>query len=1002
MSRERLDVRLDELWQHGLALVVAPAGSGKTTLLAAWAAAAARRGIPAAWYRAESTDGDAATLLAFLEAAVAEAIPDGEPHIGRGWTSAESAADGLRRWAGERLLLVIDDLHTLAGTEAEATLGRLLDYAGPSLAVAAGTRTLPDLNLSRRRVSGGLLEIGGDDLRFRPWEVEALFRDFYGESLRGDELARLARRTEGWAAGLQLFHLATRGKPSAERLRVLEGLARGSRLVRGYLAQNVLVELPDELREFLVETCVLRRLSGPICDRFLGRTGSAALLDELERRQVFTVALDDEGTYRYHEVLRGHLEGVLVEQRGEAQARASSARAADLLETEGAIAEALAAWCRAESWDEVARLLGTGGARLAAGGGTWLDAVPSALLAHDPWLMLATARRLRADGQWRSAIAVYGRAEASFAGADAAIACLRERLALAAFMDPIPRPGTDWTGNLRHALAREPLAHRARGALPIGVGAVDSDGDVLADGLAALLAGRVTEARRTLVGLAADPNAAPPLGAAAGIAAAAAALLSGEPRGRAGLEAAIATAERVGLGWLARVGRAVVALDPNGDTGADDAAAMRHDAAARDDGWGELLGALLEAWATFADPDRSLHASEDAASMARRLGAGTLEAWSKAIGALAAAALGMPDAREAALQAEGLVRSTGVPGARIAVHLALATADPRLEEEHRSLAEAASAETGLRPPSCWPGGRAARAGVAEAARLDVDREAPSRAGDGPAAPGPAIAIQLFGGFVMTVDGRPIDLSALKPRPRAVLRLLALDAGRPVHREVLTTTFWPEADPETAARNLHVALSGLRRALDGDASGALLVRDGDAYRLALPPRARVDLVEFEQTMAEGRAARDRGDSGTAIERFREALRLAGQELLPEDGPADWVVDRREAVRGSTAEAARALGELLLPSDPDAAARAFALGLRADPYHDPLWRLLVEAHERAGDPAAASTARRDYARMLDRLGILPDADSPADPVVPAAVLSRAPGARPVTAVLGTRPR
>ena len=814
ISRERLDIRLDELWRHGLALVVAPAGSGKTTLLAAWAAAAARRGIPAAWYRAESTDGDPATLLAFIEAAVAEAIPDGEPPVVRGWTSVEDAADALRRWPGERLLLVIDDLHTLSGTAAEATLERLLDYAGPSLAVAAGTRTLPDLNLSRRRVSGHLLEIGGDDLRFRPWEVESLFRDYYGESLRGDELARLARRTEGWAAGLQLFHLATRGKPSAERLRVLEGLARGSRLVRGYLAQNVLHDLPDELRLFLVETCVLRRLSGPICDRFLGRAGSGALLDELERRQVFTVALDDEGTYRYHEVLRGHLEGVLVEQRGEAEARASSARAAALLEAEGAIAEALAAWCRAEAWDEVARLLGTGGARLAAGGGTWLDAVPPALLAQDPWLMLATARRLRADGQWRPAIEVYGRAEASFAGADAAVACGRERLALAAFLDPIPRPGQDWSGQLRHALAREPLARRARGGLATS-DAATGGGDVLADGLAALLAGRVAEARRRLIGLAGDPGAAPPLSAAAGIAAAAAALLAGDPRGRAELEAAIATAERLSLGWLARVGRAVVALDPAGDAGADDAAALRDDAAARDDGWGELLGSLLEAWATLADPDRSLQASEDAASIARRLGAGTLEAWSKAFGALAAAALGMPDARDAALQAEGLVRSTGIPGARIAVHLALAAADPRLEQEHRSLAEAAAAETGLRPPPGWSSGRPAKAEPLAAAGLSLDRQAGSPAGADPTAPGASISIQLFGGFVMMIDGRPIDLSALKPRPRAVLRLLALDAGRPVHREVLTAAFWPEADPETAARNLHVALSGLRRALDGD-------------------------------------------------------------------------------------------------------------------------------------------------------------------------------------------
>jgi DNA-binding SARP family transcriptional activator len=993
MSRERLDLPLEALWQHRLALVVAPAGSGKTTLLASWAAAAEQRGIPAAWYRAESTDGDPAALLGCLEAAVAEAAPG----IGRDWATVEAAADGLRRWPGERLLLVIDDLHTLAGTPSEATLERLLDCAGPSLAVAAGTRTLPELNLSRRRVSGTLLEIGGDDLRFRPWEVEALFRDFYGESLRGDELARLARWTEGWAAGLQLFHLATRGKPAAERLRVLQGLARGSRLVRGYLAQNVLNELPEELRSFLVDTCVLRRLSGSICDRFLGRTGSGPLLEELERRQVFTMALDDEGTYRYHEVLRGHLEGVLVEERGEAAARASSALAATVLEDEGAIAEALAAWCRAEAWDEVARLLGTGGARLAAGGGTWLDAVPPALLAHDPWLMLATARRLRADGLWRGAVDAYTRAETAFGGADAAVVCRRERLALAAYLDPIPGPGADWSSDLRHALAREPLARRARLGRPVSDTAA-AGGDALADGLGMLIAGRVADARRLLLDLAGDPAAAASVGAAAGLGAAAAALLAGDLRGRAELEAAIATAERVGLGWLARVGRAIPALDPMADTGADQAAILRADAAARDDPWAGLLGALLEGWASLDDPDRALQASEDAAALARRLGAGTLEAWAKATGALASTAVGLPDARDVALQAEGVVRSAGVPGARIPVHLALAAADPRHADEHRAVVRATVVETGLRPPPGWPDGQPAggdRAG-------DIVGEAPEsvRPGDARDHRIGVLAIRLFGGFEMAVDGRPVDLSALKPRPRALLRLLALDAGRPVHREVLTTAFWPDAEPETASRNLHVALSGLRRVLEGDAEGTLLVREGDAYRLALPPGSRVDLADLEHALAAGRAARDRGDATEATERFREALAFAGRELLPEDGPAEWVVDRREAVSSAVAEAARALGQLLLASDPAGAAWAFASGLRADPYHDPLWRHLIDAHERAGDPAAASTAKQGYARMLDRLGVLPETMA-AGAMLPAGVLA-APGAAAVTAGRGIRPR
>ena len=223
---------------------------------------------------------------------------------------------------------------------------------------------------------------------------------------------------------------------------------------------------------------------------------------------------------------------------------------------------------------------------------------------------------------------------------------------------------------------------------------------------------------------------------------------------------------------------------------------------------------------------------------------------------------------------------------------------------------------------------------------------------------------------MTVEGRPVDLGGLKPRPRAVLRFLALNAGRPVHREVLQETFWPEADPETGAKSLHVALSALRRELApraGRGACELLVRDGDAYRLALPDGARIDLADFERAVAEARTIRARGATKVAIEALRAAITAYGGDLLPEDGPAEWAAGRRERARAEAVEAARALAELLLDSDPTGAAEACAAGLALDSHHDPLWRILVEARERAGDPAAATSARTGYARMLAELGV-----------------------------------
>jgi DNA-binding SARP family transcriptional activator len=940
LARERLDQLVPRLWQHRLTLVVAPAGSGKTTLLAAWAGLV---DAPAAWYRAESVDGSERSLAAHLSAAFAAVMPD----LGPAWGTVEEAAAALDRRPEARLLLVIDDLHALTGTPAEAALERFIDYAPLSLAVVAGTRVAPSFNLSRRRVAGEILELSGDDLRFRPWEVERLFRDFYGEALRPDELARLARRTEGWAAGLQLFHLATRGKAAAERQRLLAGLGPSSRLMREYLARNVVAELPDELREFLVGTCVLRRLTGSLCDRLLERHGSRALLEELERRSVFTVAIDDEGTYRYHEVLRSHLEGILVETAGEAAARAHSQRGGELLEGDGAIAEAVAAYSRAEDWAAVDRLLDLHGERLAAGQGAWMDTLPPALLVQDPWLILATARRHRAEGRLAQAVDAYGRAEVLFGSGEAGAACRRERLAVAAWLDPRPAPTADWSGALRSAIAHDPLVRR-----PGGDG---EPGRLVVAGLGALVGGRVADARRILRDACDEESCSPVIGLTAALGEGVAGLLAGDSRAVVETEQAVAAAERAGLGWLARVGRAALSI-AGAPAGAEyarsDATAVRDAAAREEDRWGEGLAALAEGWAAMREPEAALEPLEVATTRFRALGAGSLEAWARGLSALALARAGAPEARDAALSAEAVARSAGIVVVAAVAQRALAELDPAAAGDLGIAADGILAEAGVALPS---GGRSDALGP-------DSRGSPFGV--------PPVEIRLFGSFAMAVEGRAVDLGGLKPRPRAVLRFLALNAGRPVHREVLQETFWPEADPEIGAKNLHVALSALRRELApraGRGACELLVRDGEAYRLALPDGARIDLADFEGAVAEARTIRARGATTVAIKALRAAIAAYGGDLLPEDGPAEWAAGRRERARDEAVEAARALAELLLDGDPTGAAEVCAAGLALDSHHDPLWRILVEARERAGDPAAATSARSGYARMLAELGV-----------------------------------
>ena len=930
LPRERLLDRLPLLSRNRVALVVAPAGCGKTTLLAQLAAAAA---VPAVYYAAERRDADPDRFLDGLARSFARET--GRP--AGTWASVDEAALALERDLASPALLLVDDFHALEGTPAEEAFERLLAYAPAELAIVIATRRRPGFNWSRLLVSDTLVEIGADDLRFRSWEVERLFRDVYREPLPPEDLADLARRTEGWAAGLKLFHLATRGQPTSQRRRVLASLGARWDLAREYLARNVLDGLDDELRSFLLETSVLTHLSGRLCDELLGREGTVRLLRELAYRQLFTRELGD-GSYRYHETLRSQLETMLVEEVGEREARRRFRRAGELLEAEGVLPDALRAYCRAEDWDAVARLLGDDGERIAGGLPVWMDVLPSSLLHDDPWLLLAAARRQRAAGRLRDAIELYREAERRFGHSAAADASHRERMTLAMWLEPNAPATLEPLALLRAATVREPGAARRRAAA-LGT----AEGKTVA-GLAALLAGDCREAVPVLRAAREELDCRSPYAAAAELGTAVALLLAGDAGGSSEARGASERAELLALPWLARLARASLALD--GDDG-DVAAAPD---AGEHEPWSAALAALFEALGKLrrgGSPSAELDAI---ASRFRKLGAGVLEAWARGALALALARGGEPEARHAALAAESTARLTGVNGAQALAYRALAELadDPASE-----LAELARA-------------------IADECSLALGDDAPasddaSRLGE-PASP---FELRCLGRFSLLVDGRELDVAGLKPRARTLLQLLALHCGRPVHREVLMEALWPDADPDSSARNLHVLISSLRHALEPgiarDAS-SLILREGDAYRLGLRDGAAVDLLAFDAALANARAARAAGDADAALAAYARALELYAGELLPAAGPAEWVLRERDRCVSAACEAARASADLLLErEDPRAAAAACERGLAADRYDDALWRLLAAAHERAGDVAAAARARARYEQALLDLGV-----------------------------------
>ncbi|MDP9465119.1 MAG: hypothetical protein M3P52_10880, partial [Actinomycetota bacterium] len=269
-----------------MTLVVAPAGSGKTTALRQFAARAA----PVAWCPADlleiSPDGCLAQIARVVGGAIGVQLDGSSP---------STLAAGIDAWPGEQVALIIDDLHVIASTLAESELGRLIDRQPAKLAIAAGTRSHPEFDISRLLLGDEVLEITADDLRFRTWEADRLFREHYDMILGPADVAMLITRTEGWAAGLQLYNLAARDQPLDARRRLIGELS-ATRVGRDYLARNVLAGLPADLQSFLIETSALPVLTGAMCDRVTGRTDCAAVLEHLEHNQLFTIAIDQRGT----------------------------------------------------------------------------------------------------------------------------------------------------------------------------------------------------------------------------------------------------------------------------------------------------------------------------------------------------------------------------------------------------------------------------------------------------------------------------------------------------------------------------------------------------------------------------------------------------------------------------------------------------------------------------------------------------------------------------------
>lgn len=363
---------------------------------------------------------------------------------------------------------------------------------------------------------------------------------------------------------------------------------------------------------------------------------------------------------------------------------------------------------------------------------------------------------------------------------------------------------------------------------------------------------------------------------------------------------------------------------------------------------------------------RAQATSADTAAVADRfdrLGYADVAAWARSCGALAAAASGSTHTRELIVEADGCVRASGAEGAQGLLEIAQALTPER-----------AGASAGMR--AAWRR-RALDTGLPRLPSLVADAVARrpyatgSGWGAGTAAHLPRLTVQCFGGFHLRADGAEIDLRRVRPQARALLRMLALNSGAPVHRELIAEILWGDLGTDSAVHALHVSVSSLRRALPrprADDDSSIVERVGEAYRLGIVDRRDCDLGDFDDHLADAAAAKRRRDAESTAHDLRAALDRYTGDVLPEDGPAEWVTGARERYRLRASEAAASLAHLELRlGSARAAVETATRAVEINPWLDEAWRTLVEVQRRSGDVLAAERAAEGYRRMRVELGV-----------------------------------
>lgn len=411
--RPRLIERLNQGLHHKLTLISAPAGFGKTTLVSEWIVDCE---YPVAWLALDEGDNDPTRFLAYL----ISAIQTINPHIGEGMLNAlqstqsppiESVLTALVNEIAsipDNFLLVLDDYHIVDSTLVDNALTFLLEHLPPQLHLVITTREDPPLPLARLRVRDQLTELRATDLRFTADETTDFLNQVMTLNLSIEDVTALESRTEGWIAGLQLAAVSMQGHQDATQF--IKSFTGSHHFVLDYLVEEVLHQQSASVQDFLLQTAILDRLSGSLCDALLGNlsTSGQEILEYIEQTNLFIVPLDNERRwYRYHHLFADLLRQRLQQSTSADEVAELHIRASIWHEENGLEIEAFHHAVAAQDIERAERLIEGNGMPLHFRGGVmpvlnWLNSLPSTVLDRYPRLWTAYASVLLVTGQVNS------------------------------------------------------------------------------------------------------------------------------------------------------------------------------------------------------------------------------------------------------------------------------------------------------------------------------------------------------------------------------------------------------------------------------------------------------------------------------------------------------------------------------------------------------------------------------------------------------------------------